>query len=84
MTDREEFEAWVSESGWNLERNAEGNYCTSTTDAAWGGWQAASAAALERAAEVCETILDELSFANAYECSNECAAAIRALKESKE
>ena len=81
MTDREEFEAWVSESGWNLERNAEGNYCTSTTDAAWGGWQAASAAALERAAEVCETILDELSFANAYECSNECAAAIRALKE---
>ena len=83
MTDREEFEAWVSESGWNLERNAEGNYCTSTTDAAWGGWQAASAAALERAAEVCETILDELSFANAYECSNECAAAIRALKEQK-
>ena len=38
--------------------------------------------ALERAAEVCETILDELSFANAYECSNECAAAIRALKET--
>ena len=41
-------------------------------------------AALERAAEVCETILDELSFANAYECANECAEAIRALKESKE
>ena len=40
--------------------------------------------ALERAAEVCETILDELSFANAYECANECAEAIRALKESKE
>jgi len=45
-------------------------------------WQAATDAALERAAEVCETILDELSFANAYECSNECAAAIRALKET--
>ena len=41
-------------------------------------------AALDRAAEVCETILDELSFANAYECANECAEAIRALKESKE
>jgi len=40
-------------------------------------------AALERAAEVCETILDELSFANAYECANECAEAIRALKDKK-
>ena len=46
-------------------------------------WQAATDAALERAAEVCETILDELSFANAYECSNECASAIRALKEQQ-
>ena len=46
--------------------------------------KAATDAALERAAEVCETILDELSFANAYECANECAEAIRALKESKE
>ena len=43
--------------------------------------KAATDAALERAAEVCETILDELSFANAYECANECASAIRALKE---
>lgn len=41
MTEREEFESWVSESGWNLERNDEGRYCTFTTDAAWGGWQAA-------------------------------------------
>jgi hypothetical protein len=47
--------------------------------AAWQAWTAA----LERAAEVCETILDELSFANAYECSNECAAAIRALKDEE-
>ena len=39
--------------------------------------KAATDAALERAAEVCETILDEISFANAYEC----AQAIRALKE---
>jgi hypothetical protein len=45
--------------------------------------KAATDAALERAAEVCETILDELSFANAYECSNECAAAIRALKDEE-
>jgi hypothetical protein len=45
--------------------------------------KAATDAALERAAEVCETILDELSFANAYECSKECAAAIRALKDEE-
>ena len=81
MTDREEFEAWVSESGWNLERNAEGNYCTFTTDAAWGGWQAASAAALERAAEVCVDIsAHQLTFQQRKSAAT-CASAIRALKD---
>ena len=43
--------------------------------------EAATAAALERAAEVCETILDELSFASAYKYSNKCTKTIRALKD---
>ena len=90
MTTREAFEEWYEvdcypceHSNW-FRLDSDGDYEFDEVQSAWRTWQAATDAALERAAEVCETILDELSFANAYECSNECAAAIRALKESKE
>jgi hypothetical protein len=90
MTTREAFEEWYEvdcypceHSNW-FRLDSDGDYEFDEVQYAWRTWQAATDAALERAAEVCETILDELSFANAYECSNECAAAIRALKESKE
>jgi len=79
---RQAFEAEARKHGFILDRlDKSGVYVQLITEQAWSMWQAATAAALERAAEVCETILDELSFANAYECANECAEAIRALKE---
>ena len=90
MTAREAFEAHIrkkfptAKEELLFSRSSIGRYRSIATEDAWLAWQAATEAALERAAEVCETILDELSFANAYECSNECADAIRALKESKE
>ena len=82
---RQAFEEWVGK-GLHLEQIPTGapfagDYRSIVMQTRWDAWQAATAAALERAAEVCETILDELSFANAYECANECADAIRALKD---
>jgi hypothetical protein len=86
---REAFEALISAPPFEMpiERFDDrcawpGGYTELEVDLAWQAWQAATNTALERAADVCETILDELSFANAYECSNECAAAIRALKDA--
>jgi len=88
MNTRESFEEWYEvdcypceHSNW-FRLDSDGDYEFEEVQSAWRTWQAATAAALERAAEVCETILDELSFANAYECSNECAEAIRALKDA--
>lgn len=79
---RKAFESEAIKHGFILDRlDKSGVYVQLITEQAWSIWQAATAAALERAAEVCETILDELSFANAYECANECAEAIRALKD---
>lgn len=40
MTTRARFEKWIQESGWNIDRDEEGNYRTISTDAAWGGWSA--------------------------------------------
>ena len=89
MNTRESFEEWYEvdcypceHSNW-FRLDSDGDYEFEEVQSAWRTWQAATAAALERAAEVCETILDELSFANAYECSNECAEAIRALKDAE-
>lgn len=55
---------------------------------AWPIWQAARAAALEEAAEVCERIGPAMAerYGPCAECittSDECAAAIRALKEKQ-
>ena len=90
MTTREAFEAFISAPPFEMptERFDDrcawpGSYTELEVDLAWQAWKAATDSALEMAAEVCETILDELSFANAYECSNECADAIRALKEQQ-
>ena len=89
MTTREAFEDWYEvdcypceHSNW-FRLDSDGDYEFDEVQYAWRTWQAATAAALERAAGVCETILDEISFANAYECANECAEAIRALKDAE-
>jgi len=87
---RQAFEAFITAPPFEMgisrfdDRGAwPGSYLSYDVDLAWAAWKEATAAALELAAEVCETILDELSFANAYECANECAEAIRALKDEK-
>ena len=68
------FESWCASMGFI------------PTQARYETWQAATAAALERAAEVCEAIEngEKPDGSIAAGLSWECAAAIRALKESKE
>ncbi len=69
---RQAFEAEARKHGFILDRlDKSGVYVQLITEQAWIIWQAATSAALERAAEVC----DERSIAE------ECATAIRALKE---
>lgn len=53
---RERFEAWFSDNGLYpkaIERDKRG-YLLSTASTAWGVWQAAEGAAIERCAEVAE------------------------------
>ena len=46
----------------------------------WNLWQAATAAALERAAVACESL--GMTTSGIYERNHECASAIRALKDA--
>lgn len=67
-------------------RNEHGDYVSPAIQDAWAGWQAARAAALEEAAEVCERIGPVMAerYGPGAECittADECADAIRALKE---
>lgn len=72
MTDREEFEAW-------LRTPCPDDY---KCDPKWAAyiWQAATAAALERAAVACESL--GMTTSGIYERNHECASAIRALKDA--
>ena len=84
MTTREAFEAFISAPPFEMpierfDRSAwPGGYTELEVDLAWQAWQAATDAALERAAEVCETF-----GADPWAVSKECAEAIRALKEQQ-
>jgi hypothetical protein len=59
MDQRERFEAWYAawsmpaESDW-FRKEEDGEYFWPTTHNAWYAWQAAEAAALESAAQMCE------------------------------
>ena len=66
---RQAFEAWCKDHhavDWAI-------------DLAWQSWQAATDAALERAAKVCEKLGTATN--GIYERNQECAEAIRALKD---
>ena len=88
MTTREAFEKWAIEAGYLVERIAydpdnflSGQYKSILTNTRWAAWQAATAAALERAAEVCVDIsAHQLTFQQRKTAAT-CAEAIRALKE---
>ena len=88
MTTREAFENWAGK-GLHLERIPTGapfagDYRNIVMQTRWDAWQAATDAALERAAEVCVDIsAHQLTFQQRKSAAT-CAEAIRALKESKE
>ena len=85
---RQAFEAFVTTPPFEMgisrfdDRGAwPGSYKSYETDLAWQSWQAATAAALERAAEVCEKLGAATN--GTYERNQECAEAIRALKDAE-
>ena len=82
MTTREAFEAEARKHGFILDRlDKSGVYVQLITEQAWSIWQAATAAALERAAEVCVDIsAHQLTFQQRKSAAT-CADAIRALKD---
>ena len=82
MTTRQAFETEARKHGFILDRlDKSGVYVQLITEQAWSIWQAATAAALERAAEVCVDIsAHQLTFQQRKSAAT-CAEAIRALKE---
>ena len=78
MTTREAFEEWVKKNHpfGNLVGGAD---ATERFPDYWAAWQAATAAALERAAVACESL--GMTTSGIYERNHECASAIRALKD---
>ena len=87
MTTREAFEAQIrkqfptANEELLLGKLLNGRYVSLVTEHAWLAWKAATAAALERAAEVCVDIsAHQLTFQQRKTAAT-CADAIRALKE---
>lgn len=83
MTTREAFEAWVISHGGSADWNG-GEYRSAPTECSWIAWQAATAAALERAAEEVSRVDNETWFQNQSAFGIACRAAIRALKDETE
>ena len=83
---RQAFEAWLNpgrHAGNVSQWVKPGCYEKETHQLAWLAWQAATAAALERAAEVCVDIsAHQLTFQQRKTAAT-CAEAIRALKEQQ-
>lgn len=79
MTTREDFEA-VFTSAKAYANETTGDYLQPYLQA-WQAWQAATAAALERAAVACESL--GMTTSGIYERNHECASAIRALKDEE-
>jgi hypothetical protein len=79
---RQAFESEARKHGFILDRlDKSGKYVQLITEQAWGMWQAATNAALERAAEEVSRIDDETWFQNQSAFGIACRKAIRALKE---
>ncbi len=83
MTTREAFETEARKHGFILDRlDKSGVYVQLITEQAWSIWQAATAAALERAAGVCQQISALQLREECTRTADECADAIRALKDA--
>lgn len=100
MTTREAFEEWAIEAGYSVERIAydpdnflSGQYKSVLTNTRWDAWQAATAAALERAEKACEEEAADIrsegkgchtgQYDHMADGAGRCAQAIRALKEQQ-
>lgn len=89
MTTREAFEEWYEvdcypreHSNW-FRLDSDGDYEFDEVQSAWRTWQAATAAALERAAGACVAIsAHQLTFQQRKTAAT-CADAIRALKDAE-
>lgn len=86
---RQAFEEWYEvdcypceHSNW-FRRDSDGDYEFDEVQYAWRTWQAATAAALERAALEVSRIDDETWFGNQLAFGIACRKAIRALKEQQ-
>jgi hypothetical protein len=80
---RSEFEAWLGREAYTV-RSDSGKYESHHIDAMWSAWQASRRAALEEAAQVCESeSLEEPQAGTediAYDMAvRHCADAIRAI-----
>ena len=79
---RQEFEAEARKHGFILDRlDKSGVYVQLITEQAWSIWQAATAAALERAADEVSIVDSKTWFGNQLAFGIACRKAIRALKE---
>jgi hypothetical protein len=78
MTDsaRAAFEAWERSRGGNLNRHQGGLYANNAVQGHWTTWQAARKAALEEAAQVCDTVNDGYEWG-----AEEAASRLRALAD---
>ena len=92
MTTREAFETEARKHGFILDRlDKSGVYVQLITEQAWSIWQAATAAALERAEKACEEEAADIrsegkgchtgQYDHMADGAGRCAQAIRALKE---
>ena len=83
---RQAFEEWADDQGFILKTSGIGDdpcYLDVRARSAWDGWQAATNAALERAAEVCDKKAASQKVWSRKLASVECSNAIRALKDEK-
>jgi hypothetical protein len=83
---RQAFEAEARKHGFILDRlDKSGAYVQLITEQAWTVWKTSTAAALERAAEVCDGYFSDLgsTWDKQQDAAYSCAKAIRALKDEK-
>jgi len=99
MNNRQAFEEWAISTWHSVERIADdpdnflsGQYKSVVTNTRWDAWQAATAAALERAAQACEEEAADIrsegkgchtgQYDHMADGAGRCAQAIRALKNA--
>lgn len=90
MTTRQAFEAFITAPPFDLgigrfdDRGAwPGSYKSYETDLAWQSWQAATAAALERAAKACQNVARKQGTIARQLAAMECGEVVRALKDAE-